>query len=162
MEVHVCSRSQLKKLAKKVGATHVLSLTDVASKRPFLSQSFNKANWLWLRFEDEIEENKLNAPTRNHVATILDWGSRLPKDAVVVHCEAGVSRSTAAALALLVQRHGIDKIQECVNILLSVRPQACPNPVISKFADELLHCNGRLFVAAEKVAFEKVKSLLGE
>jgi predicted protein tyrosine phosphatase len=61
---------------------------------------------------------------------------------------------------LLVQHHGIDKIDECIELLLSVRPHACPNPIIVKFADEQLGCNGELFEKSEAVANAKILKFL--
>ena len=154
-QFHICGRSQLSKTMKQVGATHVLSLTD-PDKRPFLRPGFDPANWLWLKFEDVLDDKDLHAPTGLHVALILEWGLTLPEDAVVVvHCEAGVSRSTAAVLALLVDRSP-DDIDGCVAKLLETRPQACPNPLITRYADEIIGCGGRLHAAAETVANERI------
>ena len=69
------------------------------------------------------------------------------------------SRSSAAALALIVQYHGVDKIDEGIQLLLEVRPFACPNPLITLFADEQLGCNGELHEKAEKVANAKIIAL---
>ena len=160
MKIFVCSRSEVSRKTSKLGATHVLSLLD-PGKRPFLHPKTNKQHWLLLHFEDNLDEHERNSPTRDHVKQILAWGKTLPNDAtVLVHCEAGVSRSTAAALALLVQRFGREHIDWCVEKLLEVRPTACPNPLITRWADELLGCDGQLFAAAEKVANDKIMSLL--
>ena len=160
MKVFVCSLSNVSKATSKHGCTHVLSLLD-PGKRPFLHPKTDRNNWLLLHFEDNLDENDPNSPTRSHVTQILEWGRSLPGDAVVlVHCEAGVSRSTAAALAILVQHHGNDHINECINLLVDMRPVACPNPLITKWADEQLGCNGALHAAAEKVANEKILSIL--
>ena len=160
MKVFVCDRSSVSKKTSKHGCTHVLSLLD-PGKRPFLHPKTDRKNWRILFFEDNLDEHDLNSPTREHVSKILEWGKTLPDDAVVlVHCEAGVSRSTAAALALLVQHHGVDKIDECVKLLLEVRPTACPNPLITKWADDQLGCDGKLHNAAEEVANAKIFNFL--
>lgn len=158
-QFHICGRTQLSKTMKKVGATHVLSLTDM-DKRPFLRPGFDPANWLWLKFEDVLFDLEQDAPTKLHVAIILEWGLMLPEDAVVVvHCEAGVSRSTAAVLALLVQQTP-DDIEGCIAKLLEIRPQSCPNPLVTRYADDLLGCGGKLYAAAEEVANKKLFKFL--
>jgi predicted protein tyrosine phosphatase len=163
MKIFVCQRSAVSQKTRQVGATHVLSLLDPGSKRPFLHPHTDPNNWRLFHFEDVLEEHETNSPTREHVAEILQWGRALPNDAVVlVHCEAGVSRSTAAALALLVQHHGIDKIDECIQLLLDVRPFSCPNPLITRFADEQLGCNGELHKKAEVVANAKIVKMINE
>jgi len=160
MKVFVCSRSAVARKTSQFSATHILSLLD-PGKRPFLHPTTDRHNWLLLHFEDNLDEHALHSPTRDDVARILEWGARLPADAVVlVHCEAGISRSTAAALALLVQHHGIENLDQCVQMLLEVRPFACPNPIITKFADEQLCCDGKLHKAAEIVANAKIFKLI--
>ena len=160
MQVFVCQRSAVSRKTSQVNATHVLSLLD-PGKKPFLHPDTDRKNWLLLHFEDNLKESDPNSPTREHVAKILNWGKSLPDNAVVlVHCEAGVSRSTAAALALLVQYHGIDKIDDCVKLLLEVRPQSCPNPLITRFADEQLGCNGELYEKSEKIVKSKIFDFL--
>jgi predicted protein tyrosine phosphatase len=160
MKVFVCNRSAVSRKTSQVGATHVLSLLD-PGKKPFLHPNTDRRNWLLLHFEDNLLATEPNSPTLEHVSKILEWGCKLPEDAVVlVHCEAGVSRSTAAALALLVQHHGTDKIDDCIKLLLDVRPFACPNPLITLFADELLGCNGELHEKAEKVANAKIIKMI--
>lgn len=143
-----------------MGATHILSLLD-PGKQPFLHPKTDRKNWLLMHFEDNLGEHEPNSPTRDHVTRMLDWGRLLPADAIViVHCEAGVSRSTAAALALLVQHHGNDKIEECIQLLLEVRPESSPNSLITQWADDQLGCNGKLFEAAEIVADAKIQRLI--
>lgn len=144
---------------KRVGATHVLSITDM-DKRPFLRPGFDPANWLWLKFEDVLDEKDMYAPTKLHVAIILEWGLKLPEDAVVVvHCEAGVSRSTAAALALMVQQTP-DDIDGCIDKLLEIQPQSCPNPLITRYADELLGCDDKLHAGAGEVVKKRLFKFL--
>lgn len=156
MKVFVCSRNQVSRKTSKLGITHVLSLLD-PGKKPYLHPSTPNKNWLLLHFEDNLEAHQPNSPTKDHVKLILDWAKKLPNDAILlVHCEAGVSRSTAAAFAILVQHHGVDNIEDCASMLLDVRPEACPNPLITLWADEILECGGKLHAVAETIAKQKL------
>ena len=156
MKVYVSSRSQVSKVTSKVGATHVLSLLD-PGKRPWLHPSTPTENWKLLNFDDIEEPSYDRSPTKEHVERILDWAKNLPVDTVLlVHCEAGVSRSTAAALAILVQYHGLEQIDKCVDLLFGVRPEAAPNRLIARYADEILGCNGRLVAAANMLNNNKI------
>ena len=145
------------------GATHVISLLHSKERNQlFMPKDFKRENWLFLEMDDVIHENADCAPKKAQVERLLDWTKRLPDDAhLVVHCYAGISRSTAAALAIKVQEIGVDKVNEAINWLLEIRPQACPNPVITKFADELLNAKGELHAAAEEVANAKLLWLYG-
>lgn len=145
------------------GATHVVTLLHSRERNQlFLPSKFNRENWLFLDMDDVISEKAEAAPKKEQVERLLEWTNKLPSDAhLVIHCYAGVSRSTAAALAVKVQELGVDRVSEAINWLLEARPQACPNPVITKFADELLNAKGELHAAAEEVANNKLLSLYG-
>lgn len=154
MEMTVCAVEKVPAMILLRNATHVMSLLRGRERNELkMPSAFNKENWLFLDMDDVINADAECAPTREQVAQILEWGRKLPIDAmVVVHCFAGISRSTAAALAIKVQQLGVDRIDEAVKWLVEVRPVCCPNPVITKFADELLGANGKLHEAAEAVA----------
>lgn len=63
------------------------------------------------------------------VRTILSWVSRIPDDAkVLVHCHAGVSRSSAVAWLMLIQR-GVDPM-EAFQSIFKKRPCIWPNTVV--------------------------------
>mgnify|MGYP006268272615 CR=1 FL=1 len=153
MNIIVCEKGKVAKLTSVHNATHVISLLDPGD-RPFLHPN-HKVIWRSFPCEDQLNENEPNAPTRELVKNLLDFFDELNENSVViVHCHAGVSRSTAAALALLVKK--TNDIELSIETLKQIRPIACPNPVISKFADELLGCDGKLFEASEKLANEKI------
>ena len=117
---------------------------------------------IFLDMDDVISETADAAPQKEQVVQLLDWVNKLPTDAhLVIHCYAGVSRSTAAALAVKVQELGVDRLKDAIDWLLENRPIACPNPVITKFADDLLGAKGELHAAAEEVANNKLLSLYG-
>lgn len=145
------------------GATHVITLLHSSERNHlFMPKDFKRENWLFLEMDDVVSPTADFAPKVDQVKRLLEWAKKLPNDAhLVVHCHAGVSRSTAAALAIKVQELGVNKIDEAVNWLLEARPQACPNPVITSIADDLLGANGELHAAAEEVANNKLLSLYG-
>jgi predicted protein tyrosine phosphatase len=86
-----------------------------------------------------------SGPTLWEIRSISDqvkeWG--LTKDSkILIHCMAGVSRSTAVAwMVLLLVGY---TVEEAKAILLQVRPQAWPNTLIIGFADALLRLHGEL------------------
>ncbi|RAK66362.1 hypothetical protein [Phenylobacterium kunshanense] len=67
--------------------------------------------------------------------------------ALLVHCFHGVGRSAAVALAILADRAGPGREQAALDRLLAIRPQATPNLVVVKLADEVLGRNGALVAA---------------
>ena len=108
----VCSKSQVKSTVRQLDATHLLTLLDPQDSI-YKPNRILPENWLWLRMEDEETPSHPNAPTKEQAARILEWGKSLPDDAcVVVHCYAGVSRSTASGLALWLQSNGTEHVAE--------------------------------------------------
>jgi predicted protein tyrosine phosphatase len=63
---------------------------------------------------------------------------------VLVHCEAGVSRSSAAALIMYACWLGPGREREAMDRVLSQRPVAVPNRRMVEIADRLLDRGGRL------------------
>lgn len=151
---------------KRQSATHFVSLLD-PDDHLHLTPLLMVTPGLHLRCEDVLEETDPNAPTLEQVEWLLAFGRSLPEDAVVVvHSFAGVCRSTAAAAALMAQELKLqdhtDPIGEALRRLVDQRPMACPNPVISKFADELLGFDGAFHAACEKVANAKILKMIGD
>ena len=63
---------------------------------------------------------------------------------VLIHCEAGVSRSTAAALIMYACWLGPGREQEAMVRMMAQRPIAIPNRRMVELADRLLEREGRL------------------
>ena len=85
---------------------------------------------------------------REHVETILEFGDRLHADGsdlshLLIHCHAGISRSTAALATLLAAETPGDE-EGVFARLRAIRPQAWPNSRMIAFADDLLGSRGCL------------------
>jgi predicted protein tyrosine phosphatase len=66
-----------------------------------------------------------------------------PDDALVIHCTAGISRSTAAFAILAAQRRPGAEVEVFAE-LRAIRPRAWPNSLMIALADDLLGAQGRL------------------
>lgn len=155
-EFTVCGKSEVKKTAKRFGATHLITMLDVGDW-VFRPPRINPRDHLVLNFEDEEDPAKWAAPTIDHARIILEFGSKLPEDAkVVVHCFAGACRSTASALALWLQANGRDRIDDGVSWLIADRPKACPNMLLAAHFDRLLELDGQLITACDRVGRDSI------
>jgi len=137
------------------GVTHVLSILDPEWPDPPVFAGFTPHRRLALRFHDIIEAmpDRL-APTREDVARLLEFGRELNQPAqshLLVHCHAGVSRSTAAAALILAQAHPDRPAQEALDAVARMRPRAWPNLRILEFGDALLARNGEIVAAASAI-----------
>jgi predicted protein tyrosine phosphatase len=91
-------------------------------------------------------------PGETHVATLLDFVRRWDRvDPLIIHCYAGVSRSTAAAFisacALCPDR---DEEMIARNIR-TASPTATPNARLVAVADQMLARSGRMIAAIERI-----------
>jgi predicted protein tyrosine phosphatase len=76
-----------------------------------------------------------------------------PRDRIIIHCAAGISRSTAAAFALFCQRAdpGLERL--CLEHVMSLRPCGRPNRMLVYWADKILQKDGRMLEALEELVF---------
>jgi predicted protein tyrosine phosphatase len=91
-------------------------------------------------------------PAEHHIASLLNFGRDWPAEApMLVHCWAGISRSTAAAYILLCDRHEPGAELEIARALRFRAPHACPNPLMVRLADDLLTRGGRMIDAVASI-----------
>lgn len=134
---------------RAAGVTHVLSIADPGTPAETYFDGFAPHRRLDLRFHDIIDELPGHIfPTPGHVDEILAFGEAMAAEGeslrhLLVHCHMGVSRSTAAMLMLIVQRHPGDEAG-AVAKLAAIRPQAWPNSVMIGYAEAVLGTKGRL------------------
>jgi len=82
-------------------------------------------------------------PEPEHVQQALIF-ARETDGRLLVHCRAGVSRSTAIALAIAAERLGAGNERHAFEWLRYAYPQAKPNELIVFLADQLLELNHQL------------------
>ena len=136
------------------GVSHVLSLLDPDWPEPMAFWAFDPHIRATLHFHDAIEPAPdIVLPQRADVETILAFGRDLGDDLrhLLIHCHAGISRSTAAMTMILAQAFPREAEDAIVDRLLRIRPQAWPNSRMIAFADEFLDRGGRLSAAVNKV-----------
>lgn len=147
----------LDELDRHAGATitHLLSILDPDAPLPPLFNFNPPGARLTLRFHDIILQHPdYILPRREDMAAALEFGRTLPaRDPahLLIHCHMGVSRSTAAAIALLLQAHpGLDE-DAAVAHIHALRPRAWPNSLMIRHADALLGREGRLLAAVGRL-----------
>jgi predicted protein tyrosine phosphatase len=131
------------------GVTHVLSILDPDQPDPEAFRAYDRHHRQVLRFHDVIQPTPgLVLPTPDNVRAVLEFGDNLIQAAagteahLLVHCHAGISRSTAAMAMLLAQADPSQSEEAILERLLALRPKAWPNSLMLGFADEIL---GRRF-----------------
>jgi len=150
--IHVCSLARLHATVVETGARHVVSLIgDEASiERP---SAIVPENHLWLRLHDIAAPlDGYIVPDERHVADLLNfvrsWDRRAP---LVMHCYAGISRSTASAFASVCALSPHREETSIAQALRLASPTATPNIRIVSLADRLLGRDGRMVAAIETI-----------
>jgi predicted protein tyrosine phosphatase len=136
------------------GVSHVLSILDPDWPEPTAFGAFEPHTRTTLYFHDAIEPAPaIVLPTRAHVEAILAFGREVGADLrhLLIHCHAGISRSTAAMAMILAQALPLQSEDAIADRLVVIRPQAWPNSRMIGFADELLGRHGRLSAAVSKI-----------
>jgi predicted protein tyrosine phosphatase len=90
-------------------------------------------------FEDETSADR-GGPTLADVEKIVAFAKSLNPQAgdLLVHCQAGISRSSAAALVVLLTRLGPGSEESLVDYLCENYPECRPNLLLTQLADQLL------------------------
>ena len=137
------------------GVTHVLSILDPDWPDPPDFAGFASHRRLALYFHDIIEPRRDRLPpSREDVVRILEFGRQAAEPAgthLLVHCHAGVSRSTAAVALILAQAYPDRPAGEVLDRVAQLRPRAWPNLRILEFGDALLRRNGEIVAAASTI-----------
>ena len=139
----------------EAGVTHVLSILDPGWPEPEALGAFDAHRRLELRFHDVIEAGPgWIAPERLDVEQLLSFGRDLTEARgthLLVHCHAGVSRSTAAATLILAQARPDRPAEELLQAVVRQRSHAWPNLRILELGDALLDRRGEIVDAARAI-----------
>jgi predicted protein tyrosine phosphatase len=137
--------------------SHVLSILDPEWPVPEVFGTFGEHDKLELRFHDVIEDRPGSiAPTAFHIEQLLAFGRGLDRELaadahLLVHCHAGVSRSSASMALLIAQADPNRSGDEIFAEILRIRPQIWPNLRIVELGDNALGRHGALIDAAKGV-----------
>ncbi|MEG6508808.1 protein tyrosine phosphatase [Methyloligella sp. 2.7D] len=92
------------------------------------------------------------APCVDHVQELIDFAQSWDREApLLIHCWAGISRSTAAAFIVLCALNPELDERRVAQSLRQASPTAYPNRRLVALADELLNREGRMLAAVEAI-----------
>jgi predicted protein tyrosine phosphatase len=148
----ISSLNNLGRMAAQHRPSHVLSLLSPDSVEQILQLSTPTPEHLGLYFHDIAEKRPgLIEPDMELIRAILDfgrgWTAHRP---MLIHCWAGISRSSAAAFLIACERNeGCE--HEIAGELRRRAPFATPNRLMIALADELLGRGGRMLDAVDRI-----------
>lgn len=144
--------TQVQPLIDAHGVSHVVTLLAPDTPHP-APQGVAREKHLRLYFHDIVQDLDGHVPPRAADAEKLigfleAWDREHP---MLIHCWAGISRSTAAAFtALCLFRPQADEEQLAFE-LRAASPSATPNRLIVSLADQVLGRAGRMVKAIERI-----------
>ena len=148
--IHVCSLAALPETVKATGASHVLTVMANVDQvlRP---ASVLEANHLRVSMDDITEQmDGFVAPSDQHIERVLNFVRNWDRSApMVVHCYAGISRSTAGAF---ITACALNPGRDEATIARAIRGSsktAMPNIMLVGHADRILGRKGRMIAAVE-------------
>jgi predicted protein tyrosine phosphatase len=150
--IHVCSLARLHDTVNETGARHIVTLLKIVDRvqRP---TTVEEANHLILGMDDITEPlDGYTHPGEEHVSSLIDFAQRWDRRApMVIHCYAGISRSTAGAF---VAACALNPNRDEIRIAQAIRDgsaTATPNIRIVTLADQLLGRRGRMIGAIDAI-----------
>ena len=151
-QIHVCPLSKIPSTVSATGARSLITLINHDTPVPRPSE-IEEGRHLFLPVSDiviELEGHIL--PAETHVAEILafvrQWDRSEP---MVIHCYAGVSRSTAAAFIAACALTPERPEMEIAQALRAASPTASPNTLLVEVADRMLGRDGRMIAAVASI-----------
>ena len=150
--IHVCSLAALSETVRLTGASHVLTVMANVDQVP-RPASVLPANHMKIAFDDITEPmDGFVAPNAEHVERVLSfvrgWDRSAP---LVIHCYAGVSRSTASAFAAACALNPHRDEMVIARQIRSASPFANPNRLLVSLADKALGRDGRMLRALDDI-----------
>lgn len=134
---------------------HLVSISDPDAGPP--KEVTNHAGRkLCLLFHDISDpDGDLTVPVRYDVEQIVKFAEAIqPGEHTLCHCNAGISRSSAAALTIIASKlkpNG-ENAQRAITELMSIKDIIHPNRAMVQYADDILGWDGRL-VGAYRTTF---------
>lgn len=150
--IHVCSLQRLTDTVSQTGARHVVSLLGNEDNL-VIPPGIVRENHLWLKLHDIAEPREGYAhPASAHVEELIGFVKRWERTSpLVIHCFAGVSRSTAAAFVAVCTLNPQGREAAIANALRRASSTATPNVRIVALADAILGRNGRMVDAVTAI-----------
>jgi len=129
----------------------VLQFDDI--EPPYRDDSLAAARFSVRQREAAAIGLSMNPPTESHVKAIIEFARdiRLMEGALLCQCQAGISRSPAAALVCIAEWLGPGNERTCVESLRTLRPAAMPHRGLVIMGDRLLGRNGQLLHAMQRM-----------
>jgi predicted protein tyrosine phosphatase len=150
--LHVCSLARVAETVRATGARSLVTLINVDTlvSRP---AEIDPQRHLFIGMSDITEPLDGHIlPAEQHVQKLIDFAKNWDRsEPLVIHCHAGVSRSTAAAFIIACALAPSRSETEIADAIRRASQTATPNRRMIAIADAMLKRNGRMVAAIERI-----------
>ena len=168
-EIRVGGLHSIGALVPEFRPTHLLGILDPPTPEPAIyGHEPQSRTTLLLRFQD-VDAIEPDGPTAEHVEQIIAFADQVrgaherAPARLLVHCHAGISRSTASAYIALARDFGLDRAGDAFRQLLRVTVNPWPNRRLVSLADDALAAGGRLLApldAYREANIDRLESMM--
>ena len=150
--IYVCPKSQVPDAAERLRPSHLITLLDPADEMA-TPEGIAAHRHLRLGMNDVVQALPDHTPPdEQHVREIIafaqTWDRKRP---MLIHCWAGISRSTATAFTIACMINPRGREGRIAMALRGASPYAYPNARIVALADHLLSRDGRMVDAIDQM-----------
>jgi predicted protein tyrosine phosphatase len=147
--LYVCSLARIEETAKATRARSLMTLLSPGGVKAVRPAAIEASRHLVVGISDIVEpKDGFTHPEEVHIAEMLAFFAAWDRaDPLLIHCYAGVSRSTAAAFIGLCALAPERLEEEIASTLRAASPTATPNARLVALADAALGRSGRMIAA---------------
>jgi predicted protein tyrosine phosphatase len=157
--IFVCPLSAVPHVVASCSASHLVTCLpgEVRVETPGVIKAANHIRLLMHDIAEPVDG--CIAPDSEHVTQLLDFATGWDRTGpMVIHCWAGISRSTAAALIMLCALNPEASEALVARLLREASPTAYPNRLMIRLADAALGRAGRMLTAVEAIGRGEIVS----
>jgi len=152
MSIWICSLAAAPQLVRQLRPSRVVSLLSPYDTFPAF-EGFGSDLHLQVPIHDIVDDiGEWRAPELSDAESVINfvqpWDRAAP---MLIHCWAGISRSTASAFIAACLHNPEAEEQEIAAAIRAASPTASPNKRLVAHADALLGRNGRMNRAVESI-----------
>ena len=154
LPIQICSLEAVREIDTSL-YDGVITIEDSDIEDPFRVDEYGP-DQLVLCFDDiSVPVEGYVEPNEKHILKALAFAHKIGTEtagSLLIHCHAGISRSSAIALAIIATRLGEGKELKAIKILEKINPNCRPNKSMVWMTDEILERKMVLY----KTAFKNV------
>jgi predicted protein tyrosine phosphatase len=148
----VCPLHASQALVREHKVSHAISLLSPDTPWPVFD-SLSEPHHLKLTLHDiTMASPGMKEPGAKDASRLIEFVSNWdPSAPMLIHCWAGISRSTASAFTALCMKRPDEEERALAQELRDASPSATPNRLLVSHVDALLGRNGRMLAAVEAI-----------